>query len=248
MPGSLSQINRRGTRPSCWISSHEPEQQILGLAGREHPPGDEPRVRRDDDQHRQQRARRRPPAGSSSAGTTDRTAPASPGMPDQPVGRIEAADSEAAAAGRCPEPGDRPRPLDPLGDHRRRHLRMLGQQLPAPAPRTARTTSPPPPAHTSAAGPRPPPGPPSPARSPTPERPAAAEHRPQRAAGSTPSPPPRSPIQSVWVASFSTVAMASFSSVVDTRSHRHLRRSPWRHVRISGQQGSRPNASRGPAF
>src|SRR5262249_24592695 len=39
----------------------------------------------------------------------------------------------------------------------------------------------------------------------------------RQAAGSTPSPPPRSPIQSVWVASLSAVAMASFSNVVDTR-------------------------------
>ena len=27
MPGSLSQINRRGTRPSCWISSHDPNSR-----------------------------------------------------------------------------------------------------------------------------------------------------------------------------------------------------------------------------
>jgi hypothetical protein len=27
MPGSLSQINRRGTRPSCWISSQEPNSR-----------------------------------------------------------------------------------------------------------------------------------------------------------------------------------------------------------------------------
>ncbi len=27
MPGSLSQISRRGTRPSCWISSHEPSSR-----------------------------------------------------------------------------------------------------------------------------------------------------------------------------------------------------------------------------
>ena len=32
-----------------------------------------------------------------------------------------------------------------------------------------------------------------------------------------PSLPPRSPTQSVWVASFSPVAMASFSSVADSR-------------------------------
>lgn len=27
MPGSLSQISRRGTRPSCWISSQEPNSR-----------------------------------------------------------------------------------------------------------------------------------------------------------------------------------------------------------------------------
>jgi hypothetical protein len=27
MPGSLSQISRRGTRPSCWISSHDPSSR-----------------------------------------------------------------------------------------------------------------------------------------------------------------------------------------------------------------------------
>src|SRR6478752_2570386 len=52
-------------------------------------------------------------------------------------------------------------------------------------------------------------------RSLDPVRPDAAEHRPRPAAGSEPNPPLRSPNQSVWVASFSSVAMASFSSVVD---------------------------------
>jgi hypothetical protein len=43
MPGSLSQINRRGTRPSCWISSHDPSSRssvlrvgiILAVTNRE---------------------------------------------------------------------------------------------------------------------------------------------------------------------------------------------------------------------
>jgi hypothetical protein len=52
--------------------------------------------------------------------------------------------------------------------------------------------------------------------------------RPPPAAGSTPNPPLRSPIQSAWVASFSSVAMASFSSVADTyqapSSHTQRRR------------------------
>ena len=68
------------------------------------------------------------------------------------------------------------------------------------------------------------PAPPSTYRYPDLVRPAAAEHRPQPAAGSKPNPPLRSPIQSVWVASFSTVAMASLSSVVDTRPLEPTRR------------------------
>jgi hypothetical protein len=42
-------------------------------------------------------------------------------------------------------------------------------------------------------------------RSPDPVRPDAAAHRPRPVAGSEPNPPLRSPIQSVWVASSSTV-------------------------------------------
>src|SRR4029453_4759329 len=66
------------------------------------------------------------------------------------------------------------------------------------------------------AGPRPTPARPSTAPHQDPARPDAATHRPRPAAGSEPNPPLRSPIQSVWVASFSTVAIASFSRVVDT--------------------------------
>jgi hypothetical protein len=76
----------------------------------------------------------------------------------------------------------------------------------------------------SAAGPTPTPAPPSPVRCPSPARPGAAEHRPPPTAESEPNPPQRSPTQSVWVASFSTVAMASFSSVVDTDPHRSTER------------------------
>src|SRR6476661_913521 len=63
-------------------------------------------------------------------------------------------------------------------------------------------------------------------RSLDPVRPDAAEHRPRPAAGSEPNTPLRSPIQSVWVASFSTVAMASFSSVVDTYARDDEQRQP----------------------
>ena len=56
---------------------------------------------------------------------------------------------------------------------------------------------------------------PSTDRSPSHAPPDAASPRPPPAGGSTPNPPLRSPTQSVWVASFSSVAMASFSSVVD---------------------------------
>ena len=131
MPASLSQISRRGTRPSCCDQLPRPQQQILGLAGRQHPPGDEPRVRRDDHQHRQQRASTRPRAGSASAGTTDRTAPHRPAArPAGPPDRSAMLRPQPADV--VPEPRDRPGPADPLRDHRRRHVRMLRQQRPHP--------------------------------------------------------------------------------------------------------------------
>jgi len=72
---------------------------------------------------------------------------------------------------------------------------------------------------------------PSTCRSPNPAPPADEASRPQPAAWSTPNPPPRSPIQSVWVASFSGVVMASSSSVADrhdwllaSSARRYLRR------------------------
>jgi len=42
MPGSLSQINRRGTPAELIDQLPRAEQQILGLAGGQHPAGDEP--------------------------------------------------------------------------------------------------------------------------------------------------------------------------------------------------------------
>ena len=216
MPDSLSQISRRGTRPSCWISSHDPSSRSSVCAGRDHPPGDEPRMRRGDHQHRQQRRAavlQRDPLRREPQITLRRITR----RPDQPVRRIR-------------RDGTRPQPprrspgttmIDPSQPTRSAITvagisGILRQQLPHPRPRTARTTSAPACAHTSAAHPTPPPGRPSTCRYPAAARPAAAEHHPRPAAGSTPSPPPRSPIQSVWVASFSTVAMASFSSVADT--------------------------------
>ena len=142
---------------------------------------------------------------------------ASPGVPGQPVRRIRAPVLGPQPRDILPEPGDRPVPADPLREHRRRHLRDTPPAAPAPAPRTARTTSAPACAHTSAAPPTPPPARPSTCRSQAHGPPAAAEPRPPPAAGSAPNPPQRSPTQSVGVASFSTVAMASFSSGADTR-------------------------------
>jgi hypothetical protein len=69
----------------------------------------------------------------------------------------------------------------------------------------------PPHARTSAARPRPTPARPSIYRSKIP-RDLTLKHRPPPAAESEPNPPLRSPIQSVWVASFSTVAMDSFQA------------------------------------
>ena len=45
MPDSLSQISRRGTRPSCCSSSHIPSSRSCGVPGRDHPGDHEPRVR-----------------------------------------------------------------------------------------------------------------------------------------------------------------------------------------------------------
>ena len=108
-----------------------PEQQVFGLAGRQHPPGDEPRVRRDDDQHREQRRRavfqRDPPGREPQVAL-----PGITGGPDQPVGRIGPPVVRPQRADIVAEPGDRPGPAGPLGDHRRRHLRMLGQDRPHP--------------------------------------------------------------------------------------------------------------------
>jgi hypothetical protein len=61
-------------------------------------------------------------------------------------------------------------------------------------------------------------------RSPNPKRPDDAEHHPRPAARPTPNPPPRSPTQSVWVASFSPAGMASSSSVVDSDRFTHYDR------------------------
>ena len=100
MPDSLSQISRRGTRPSCSISAHDPNSRSGGLARRDHPAADEPRVRRRRSPAPATTPSCRPRAGSASAGTTGRTAPHHPaptsaGPPD-PGG-----DAPDAAGPRC---------------------------------------------------------------------------------------------------------------------------------------------------
>ena len=226
MPDSLSQISRRGTRPSCASSSHIPSSRssvrpvgiILARMNRECAAGDH--------QHRQQRLRavlERDPHGREPQVALRRITR----QPRQPVRRVDRPMLQTQPPDVVPEPRDRPRPTDPLGDHRGRHVRRRREQPPHQRLERRRTTSAPPAARTSAADPRPTPARPSTCRSPDPARPAAATHRPRPAAGSKPNPPLRSPIQSVWVASFSIVAMASFSSVVDKdtspyRSHRSV--------------------------
>ena len=112
MPGSLSQINRRGTRPSCWISSHEPSSRssvlrvgiIRPVMNREcaaviTSTGSSLRgavLERD-------LARREPQIALRRIARLPRPA----GRPDRP------ADAPAAAASRSPGTTDRPRPARP---------------------------------------------------------------------------------------------------------------------------------------
>ena len=132
MPGSLSQISRRGTRPSCWISSHDPSSRsavfrvgiIRPVMNRE--------CAADDHQHRQQLGGAVLERDLAAAGTTDRTAPRRPaptsaGRPDRSAG-APAADRVTFSRNHA----DRPRPAHPLGQHRRRHVRGLRQQRPHP--------------------------------------------------------------------------------------------------------------------
>ena len=124
MPASLSQISRRGTRPKRWISSHIPNSRS-SVRRRQHPPGDEPRVRSNHDQHRQQRGRsvlQRDPLRREPQIALRRVTR----LPDQPVSRVRRAIVRPQRAHVVPEPCNRPGPADPFGDHRRRHLRVLG--------------------------------------------------------------------------------------------------------------------------
>ena len=108
-----------------------PQQQVLGLPGRDHPPGHEPRMRGGDHQHRQQLGGavlerdlpRREPQIALRRVT---------GRPGQPVGRIDRPVLGTQPLHVVAEPPDRPAPAHPLGQHRRRHVRGLLQQRPHP--------------------------------------------------------------------------------------------------------------------
>ena len=76
--------------------------------------------------------------------------------------------------------------------------------------------------------------PPSTCRYQVPAPPAAAEPRPPPTAGSAPNPPQRSPIQSVWVASFSTIVIALPSSAADIEASREMRTAVERDLREAG--------------
>ena len=166
-----------------------PQQQIRGLARRQHPRGDEPRVRRRRSPAPATTRSCRPRAGSAWAGTTDRTAPRHPAPTpaDQPDQGGDAPDAAGRTFSRNHD--DRTRPADPLSEHRRRHLRELRQQRPHPRLERRERRRPPAPARTSAAPTTPPPWPPCSARSPTAQRSASSAPPPPPASESTPSPP-----------------------------------------------------------
>jgi hypothetical protein len=151
-------------------------------------------------------------------------APTSAGPPDPAAGTADAAGPHSPGT-TTSTPPSRPAPRSP----------SPGTQpaAPEPAARPARTTSAPASAHTSAAPSRPPPARPSTGRYPAAGPPAAAEPLPQPAAGSAPNPPLRSPSQSVWMASFSSGAMASFSGGADNQ--RVLWR--WLDARVRAAEG-----------
>ena len=100
-----------------------PQQQILGLASRDHPGRDEPRMRGNDHQHRQQHGRailERDPLGREPQITLGRV---TLGL-HQPIRRINQTMLRPQPPDIVTEPRDRPLPLDPLREHRRRHLRQ----------------------------------------------------------------------------------------------------------------------------
>ena len=217
MPGSLSQISRRGTRPSCWISSHDPNSRSsvfrVGII--------------------------RPIMNRECAAVITSTGnnvvvPSSSGifLRREPQVALRRITRPPRSAGRPDQAGDAPdaaggtlsrnHVIDPVQPTRSASTVAGMSGCSASIARTRASNG----VNDVGTGarsyfggrPTPPPARPSPCRSRDPARPAAAEPHPPPAAGSTPNPPPRSPNQSVWVASFSSVATASFSSVVDTEN------------------------------
>jgi hypothetical protein len=107
-----------------------PQQQVLGLAGRQHPGSDEPRVRGGDHQHRQlaRPVLQRNPLRWEPQITLRRITR----LPNQAIRRIDRPMLRAQPLHILPEPADRALPADSLSQHRRRHLRRVPQQSPHP--------------------------------------------------------------------------------------------------------------------
>ena len=108
-----------------------PQQQIRGLAGRQHLTAGEPRVRSSDHQHRQQRVGavlERDPLRREPQVALRRVAR----RPHQPISRIRSTMLRSQTGDVLSEPRRRTLPADPLSEHRRRHVRELRQQLTHP--------------------------------------------------------------------------------------------------------------------
>jgi len=110
-----------------------PGQDVPGLAGRDHHRVRHPRVPARHRQHRQHQLPARLTAGPNR--DRDRREPQIAlselaGGVLHPIGRVGREEQRSQLTHPVLEDGQRTRPADPLGDHRRRHSRELGQQRP----------------------------------------------------------------------------------------------------------------------
>jgi hypothetical protein len=215
IPVSLSQISRRGTRPSAQISSHEPSSGssvvrvgiILAVVKREcaaviTSTGSSGVL---------------PSCSGIRAGGNHRShCAASPGHVSRSAG------SGRRHCGRSRVTFSRNQEIDPSQPARSAST-VAGTSGNSASSTLTRDSNG---ANDVGAGLRsyfggaadPPPARPLTCRYPADVPPAAAEPRQPPAAGSAPNPPLRSPSRTVWVASFSPGAMASFASGADTRA------------------------------
>jgi len=119
----------QAARHSAELFDQQPhaQQQVGGLTGRHHHSGHEPRVSSHDHQHRQQcggAILERDPFGREPQVALRRITR----RPRQPVSRVLGAMLGPQPDDVLAEPRRRTRPADPLGEHRRRHVRELRQQ------------------------------------------------------------------------------------------------------------------------